>query len=43
MATVGGQFSEEDFDKAFIEMDNDGNGVIEKEEMAAFLQNIYQS
>ena len=43
MTTVGGQFNKEDFDRTFLEMDNDGNGVIEKEEMVQFLQNLYTS
>ena len=36
----GEEFSDEDFEACFKEFDKDGNGTIEKDEMAVFIKKV---
>ena len=36
----GDDFSDEDFEACFKEFDKDGNGTIEKDEMAVFIKKV---
>ena len=41
MSSGGGdEFSDEDFEACFKEFDKDGNGTIEKDEMAVFIKKV---
>ena len=41
MKSVNHEFNPKDFNKTFKEMDLDGNGSIDKEEMVEFLDKIW--
>ena len=41
LLTAGKSYVREEFNKNYIEMDTDGNGLIDKEEMTQFLLAIW--
>jgi len=41
LLTVGKQYNREEFNRNYIEMDTDGNGLVDKEEMTQFLLAIW--